>query len=171
MIWVDWCLLGVLAASIVIGIFRGFVREVFGLATWIVAFVAALFLAEPASAALETHIATPSLRVVAGYALVFFAALLAGSIVTHLIAMAVRKSPLSGVDRTIGGGFGLVRGLLLALLFVWLAGKTPARQDPWWTQSLFVGRLEALAAGLGSLIPAGWGDGLKAAPADTSTPA
>ncbi|HUS24369.1 MAG TPA: CvpA family protein [Candidatus Binatia bacterium] len=161
MILVDWCLLAVLAVSVVIGVFRGFVREILGLVTWAVAVVATLFLAAPASAALEGHIGTPSLRVAAGYALVFFGVLLTGSIVTHLVAMAVRKSVLSGFDRAVGGAFGLVRGVLLALAFVWLAGKTPMRQDGWWSESLLVGRLDALVGGVAGLLPSQWGDALR----------
>jgi len=156
LIWVDWLLVAVLIASIVIGIFRGFVREVFGLATWIIAIAAAVLLAQPMALVLEPHIAVPSLRVAAAYGIVFFVTLLVGALVTHLVALLVRKSPLSGVDRTVGGGFGLVRGVLLALVFVWLAGMTPVRQDPWWQQSLLIGRLAGIAEGLDRLVPSQW---------------
>src|SRR5205085_2175834 len=94
---------------------------------------------------LDGKIAVPSLRIAASYALVFLAGLVIGGVVTAIVSSLVRKSPLSGVDRMVGGGFGAVRGLLIAVMMVWLVGMTPARQDPWWGQSLFVGRLEWLA--------------------------
>ena len=100
--------------------------------------------------------ATPSLRIAVSYAVVFFGVLVIGAVITAIVAMLVRKSPLSGVDRMVGGGFGLVRGLLIAVLLVWLVGLTPARQDPWWKESLFIGQLEWLADGFRGLLPKDW---------------
>lgn len=156
MIWADWFLLGALVVSILIGVLRGFTREVLGLLSWILAIVAALLFAPAAEGWLTPHIATPSLRIAASYAVVFFAALLLGAIVTSVIAMLVRKSPLSGVDRVIGGGFGLVRGVLIAVLLVWVVGLTPARQDPWWGQSQLIPPLDRLAGGFKRWLPERW---------------
>lgn len=163
MIWVDWALLGAFAISVVIGIFRGFTREVLGLASWILAIVAALLFAPAAAVYLEPHISMPSIRIASAYGLVFFSGLVLGAIVTAIISALVRKSPLSGIDRSIGAGFGLLRGVLLAVVVVWLLGLTPARQDPWWRESLFIGKLEWLAEGLNQFVPADWQDRLKPA--------
>jgi len=154
--WADWVLLAALVISILIGVLRGFTREVLGLASWIVAIVAALLLAPHTVSYLEPHIATPSIRIAASYAVVFFGALVLGAVVTSIVSMLVRKSPLSGVDRMVGGGFGLVRGVLVAVMLVWLVGMTPARQDPWWGQSAFIPRLEVLARGFQRLMPENW---------------
>src|SRR5688572_1259872 len=107
MIWADWILLAALLVSIVIGIIRGFTREFFGLVSWVIAIVAALLLAPVALGWLEPHIATPSLRIAASYAVVFFGFLVLGAIVTAVVSSLVRKSAsLSAVDRSVGGGFG-----------------------------------------------------------------
>lgn len=161
MIWVDWALLGALAISILIGIFRGFTREVLGLASWILAIVAALLFAPAAAGYLEPHITLPSIRIASAYGLVFFSGLVLGAILTAIISTLVRKSPLSGIDRSIGAGFGLLRGVLLLVVVVWLVGLTPARQDPWWRDSLFIGKLEWLAAGLNRFVPDDWQDRIK----------
>lgn len=161
MIWIDWLLLAALVVSILIGVIRGFTREVLGLGTWILAIVASLLFGPAAALQLESQISIPSVRIAAGYGLVFFLGLLAGSIVTAIISKVVRHSPLSGVDRTIGGGFGAFRGVLLAVVVVWLVGLTPARQDPWWGESLFVGKLEWLADGFRRMMPQDWEEKLK----------
>ena len=153
MIWADWFLLAALVASILIGVLRGFTREVLGLASWILALVAALVLAPHTAGYFESHVATPSLRIASSYAVVFFGALVLGAIVTTIVSMLVRKSALSGVDRMIGGGFGLVRGVLIAVLLVWLVGMTPARKDPWWESSMFIPRLDLLADGFQQWMP------------------
>ncbi len=163
MIWVDWALLGALAISILIGILRGFTREVLGLASWILAIVAALLFAPAAAVYLEPHISVPSIRIASAYGLVFFSGLVLGAVLTSIISALVRKSPLSGIDRGIGAGFGLLRGVLLAVVVVWLVGLTPARQDPWWRNSLFIGKLEWLAQGLNQFVPDDWQTRLKPA--------
>jgi membrane protein required for colicin V production len=153
MIWADWFLLAALVVSILIGIIRGFTREILGLISWIVALIAALLFGPSTVGWLEPHIATPSLRIAGSYALVFLVALLVGAILTSVASMLVRKSALSGVDRMVGGGFGLVRGVLIGGVMVWLVGLTPARQDPWWKESMFIPRLEWLADGLRAMTP------------------
>ncbi len=163
MIWVDWVLLGALLVSILIGVIRGFTREILGLATWILALGAALALAPLVVPMLESRVSVPSLRIAAAYAVVFLAGLVIGSVITYVIASLVRKSPLSGVDRMVGGGFGALRGVTIAVMMVWLVGMTPARQDPWWSQSLFVGKLQWLAEGFNRLMPADWASRLKPA--------
>lgn len=156
MIWADWFLLAALIVSILIGVLRGFTREVLGLLSWILAIIAALLFAPQAAGWLEPHIATPSIRIAASYALVFFGILVLGAIVTSIVSMLVRKSPLSGVDRMVGGGFGLLRGVVIALGMVWLVGMTPARQDPWWGQSALIPRLEGVARTFDRLLPDNW---------------
>ncbi len=89
--------------------------------------------------------------------------LVLGALITAGISSLVRKSPLSGIDRSIGAGFGLARGVLLATVLVWLVGLTPARQDPWWRGSLFIGKLEWLASGLNQFVPDDWQQRLKPA--------
>jgi membrane protein required for colicin V production len=168
MIWADWFLLAALVVSILIGVIRGFTREILGLVSWIVAIVAALLLAPSAVGWLEHHVSTPSLRVASAYALVFFVALVLGAIVTSVVSMLVRKSALSGFDRMVGGGFGLIRGVLVAVVVVWLVGLTPARQDPWWQESMFIPRIEWLAEGFRSLMPEKWQK--YATPAAVETP-
>lgn len=156
MIWADWFLLAALLVSILIGVARGFTREILGLISWIVAIVAALWLAPSTLGWLEPHVSTPSLRIAASYALVFFVVLVLGAIVTSVVSLLVRKSALSGFDRMVGGGFGLIRGLLIAVGLVWVIGLTPARRDPWWKESMLIPRLETLVDGLRGLLPEAW---------------
>jgi membrane protein required for colicin V production len=165
MIWVDWVLLAVLTVSIVMGIFRGFTREILGLASWVLAIIAALALAPFVDDLLTNKIPTPSLRSAAAHGLVFFAGLIVGALITAAIVALVRKSPLSSVDRAIGGGFGLARGVLIALICTYLVGMTPARQDKWWSDSMFVGQLDRLASSLTHLLPDSW---RKHAPTETA---
>ncbi len=163
MIWVDYGILALLLVSVIVGLLRGFAREVFGLLTWALAFWLALRFAAPFGHWLEPYISVPSVRKVSAYALLFFGGLLVGGIFTSLIVRALRASALSSTDRTLGGGFGLLRGGLLVGAFLLLGGATPLKQDPWWNQSVLLPHFQWLADGLAIVIPERWLDQLRSA--------
>jgi len=160
MIWVDWCILALIAASALVGALRGFVREAFGLATWALAFFLAWRFSTPVAAALERYIATPPLREAVSYCGLFLVGLLIGGVGTSSLVDAIRNSRFSSADRTLGAGLGLIRGLLIVTIFVLFARMTAVVHDPWWTQSMLIARFEPLADGLGLLLPRRWMDRL-----------
>lgn len=161
MIWVDYCIVGLLVVSTIVGVIRGFARETLGLLTWILAIWMAVSFAAAVSVKLAPYISVPSVRAASAYALLFLAGLLIGGIITSVIVRFLRASALSSTDRTLGGGFGVIRAAALVALFILIAGTTPARQDPWWQKSLLLDKFEWLADGLRVLIPPRWLDLLK----------
>ena len=52
----------------------------------------------------------------AGYIILFLIALIVFSLIAKTIGGAVRSSPISGIDRTLGLVFGLARGAVLAII-------------------------------------------------------
>ncbi len=133
--WIDWLLLLVLFASVVIGLVRGFVFECLSLAGW----VAAWFGAQFAAPALAPHlpIGTPgsSLNFLAAFVLVFIAVLIVWSLLAKLVRMAIHATPLSLLDRLLGGGFGMLRGAVLLLVLATVVTMTPAAQSQTWRSS------------------------------------
>lgn len=156
MIWVDYCIVGIVVASVVIGLLRGFVRDLLGLATWVFACAAAYFFGLDAANALSPYIATPAVRIVAGYALVFFSALFAGAILTHLMGLIAENQALAGINRGLGAIFGLLRGLVVVTFIVMLAGTSAARQDRWWRESTLIPPFVPFADALRGYIPERW---------------
>ncbi|MEW6168530.1 MAG: CvpA family protein [Pseudomonadota bacterium] len=169
MSWIDYCILFVFVASVLIGIWRGFTREILSLVTWIAAFVVAWLFSDVAASRLASHIGDATLRDAAGAALVFFAALFVGAVLTHFVVVAVRDSRFSPADRTLGGGLGLIRGAILVGLFVLVAGRMGADQRQWWRESAMIAGFTPLARGFESVIPERWLGMLKPAlPPNTS---
>lgn len=154
--WADYTILTVTLISILIGLFRGFTREVLGIVGWVLAFWAAFALADTASIWLEPRIDTPSVRKAVAFGGVFLICLLLSSVATFLAAGAVRESALSGLDRTLGAGFGFLRGLFLVAALLLVASTTSARQDPWWRESALVPHLEWLSEALRAVTPERW---------------
>jgi membrane protein required for colicin V production len=161
MIWVDYCIVGLLLVSTIVGVIRGFARETLGLLTWVLAIWLAISFSGAAATRLAPYISVPSVRIAAAYALLFLGGLLFGGIITALIVRFMRASALSSTDRTLGGGFGVIRGAVLVGLFILIAGTTPARHDPWWQKSVLLGQFQWLADGLRVLIPPRWIDQLQ----------
>ena len=85
----DWIVLAVLAASVLLGLWRGLVYEVLSVLNWIAAFVLAQWLAPRAAQALPLGHAGESLRYAAGFLAVFIGALFAGGLVAWLVRRLV----------------------------------------------------------------------------------
>ena len=163
MTWIDYCIVAIALISVLVGVLRGFTREVLSLSTWIIAFVAAALFGRHASTLLENLLADPALREAVACGIVFFATLIVGAIVTHFAVQAVRDSRFSASDRTLGGGVGVLRAVIATVLFVLIAGRMGAAEDRWWQQSAIVPRFVGVAHGVETLIPQRWLDFLQPA--------
>ena len=135
MTWLDYAFVGVLELSTAWGVWRGLVREVISLAGWVLAFIAANLLAEPLADALGGLIANPDLRLIAAFVAIFVVTLTLVTLAAIALSKALRASGLRGLDRTLGGLFGVGRGVLIALAFALVAGLTPFPQHPVWKAS------------------------------------
>ncbi len=152
MIWVDYVIIGIIGLSALISLMRGFMREAFSLAAWVLAFwVAWNFFRELALQL--TLISIPSLRLGASFAILFITTLVVGGLINFLAGQLVDKTGLTGTDRLIGMLFGAARGILLVTALMLLAGLTPLPEDPWWQQSQLIGYFQELAVSLQSMLP------------------
>jgi membrane protein required for colicin V production len=133
--WVDWLLLAALVLSVLIGLWRGFVLEVLALAGWVAAYFAAQWLAPMWAPHLPIGAAHSSVNFAAAFALAFIATLVLWGLASRLVRMLINATPLRGVDRVLGGAFGVVRGLVLLLVLATVVAMTPAAQSPEWRQS------------------------------------
>ncbi len=133
--WIDWTLLAVLAASVVIGLWRGFVFECLSLAGWVVAWFAAQWTAPQVAPWLPVGEAGSAMNLAAAFALVFVLALLVWSLLARLVRLLVHATPLSIPDRLLGGGFGVLRGVVLLLAVATVVALTPAAQSQDWRSS------------------------------------
>ncbi|NKF24290.1 CvpA family protein [Solimonas marina] len=165
MTWIDYCIVALALISVLVGVVRGFTREILSLCTWVFAFLMAALFGGRAAYLLEGHIADPALREAVSCGIVFFLALLVGTIVTHFVVQAVRDSRFSASDRTLGAGVGVLRAVIVLVLFVIVASRLGAAQDGWWQKSRIVPHFVGIAHGVEALIPQRWLNFLSAAPA------
>ena len=151
--WPDYLILGVIAISLLVGVLRGFVKEAFSLAVWAAAFLAAFTMSGPVANWFQDSISLPSARTALAFAGVFVVVLLVGGLLTFLLGKLVEKTGLSGTDRLLGGLFGAVRGLILVIAMILVAGLTPVPQDLWWSESRTVQSILPLAEWAATFLP------------------
>lgn len=153
MTWLDYAVVGVFAVSLVVGAWRGLVREVLSILGWVIAFLAANLLAGPLGPAMPQAIPTPELRVAAAYVAVFVVSLIATALVSLLLSKIVKATGLGGVDRMLGVLFGAARGVLIIVVAALLAGLSSAPRQPFWRDSASGPLLAQAVQALKPLLP------------------
>lgn len=149
----DWIFVVVLAASLLIGAWRGLVFELLSLAGWVVAFFAAQWFAADVGAWLPMGASNAGWHHVAGFAVVFVLALFACGLLASLAKKLIEAVGLRPADRALGALFGVLRGALLLLALGLVALWTPLHEAPLWRQSWGGPALQALLAELRPALP------------------
>lgn len=151
--WLDWSMLAVLALSVLVGVWRGFVFELMSLAGWLVAWFGAQWAAPQLLPWLPVAAADSPLRLAAAFLLCFVGLLLGWALLARLLRMLLHATPLSLPDRLLGAGFGALRGLVLLLALASVIALTPAAQSTGWRLSQGARWLELGLQALKPLLP------------------
>jgi membrane protein required for colicin V production len=132
---IDLVLLIIIGASILLGLLRGLVGTLVSTIAWLLAgWVTFQFGRELAFWLSDDG--TPTMtELFGGYALSFVSVMVVVTLIGALIRSMVHSVGLSGLDRLLGGGLGLLRGAFLACLLVLLLGFTPLPREPSWRES------------------------------------
>jgi membrane protein required for colicin V production len=153
MTWLDYAVIGVSCLSIAWGVWRGLVREIVSLLGWLVAFLSASLFAGPLSVHMPESIPTPELRAIAAFVAIFISALIVTTLLGIVLSHLVKAVGLGGLDRTLGGLFGVARGVLVLAALALLAGLTSAPTQPWWKESFSGPLLASTALALKPWLP------------------
>ena len=138
----DYAFLSVLGLSTVLGLWRGLVSEILGLAALILALIVASHYVDIAAPRFENMIADSRVRMVVVFTMIFFSILLVVSLVKLFLRHLLRAVGLGATDRFFGAVFGAVRGAAIALVAVWVGGMVGMSRELWWEQALFAPPLE-----------------------------
>jgi membrane protein required for colicin V production len=151
----DYAVLAVIAMSVLLGLWRGVVSEVLALAAWVAGFFAARAWAEPASGLFTGVVSEPTLRYAAGFAAVMIAVLILFAVGRLLLKVLLRAVGLGLVDRLLGAGFGVVRGVMIVFVAVLLAGMTALPKAVWWQEASLAPPLETAVIAAKPWLPPG----------------
>ncbi len=126
----DWIIIAIVGSFLVRGFFRGFLLELFDVFALLGGYLAARFigpvLAKNLAAAMSVD------RWIAGIILaigLFFVTAISIKLLARILKKAAKAAALGGVDRSIGGLFGFIKGTLLILIIFFVLSLTPASRS------------------------------------------
>ncbi|NLI82971.1 MAG: CvpA family protein [Deltaproteobacteria bacterium] len=112
----DWFLIVVFLLCLLRGLFRGAVSQVFGIVGAVGGLLVAAHFHQPLAAQINrvfpAFAAAPAVSLVVLFLLAWFSIGMVG----HWITSAIRKTGLGFPDRILGGGIGLLKALVLAVV-------------------------------------------------------
>ncbi len=149
----DWAVLFVLGASLLLGAVRGLVFEVLSVLGWVAAFVVAQWFSADVAGKLPMGQASATIRTAAGFVLVFVAAAFAAGLLARLVQSLVQAVGLRPVDRVLGAAFGLLRGIILLLIAAVVVHMTGMHHSGWWQESRSAGVLTDVLHTARPLLP------------------
>lgn len=152
----DLIFLLLLLGAFLWGALQGFVRQVFFLASWAVAF----FLAEHFSvqlAALLGWVPSKSWRQPIAFGGIFVLSAYAGGVLGKLAAHTLGKLGAGAADRSLGALLGAVQGALALVILAFIGGLMPFAHSDAWRQSILAGWItEHLPASMGRQLLERW---------------
>jgi membrane protein required for colicin V production len=146
---VDIIILGIIAATAIFAFFRGFVREVLGVGSWIGAAIVTILLLPYIQPWVLAQLGSPIASFLVAGGGIFLAALLFLWTLTHILSTRVQASAVGALDRTLGLVAGGVKGaFFVSLLYSFVTWLAPGWTERTWAQN---SRLLPVAS-----VTAGW---------------
>ncbi|WP_419418637.1 CvpA family protein [Legionella sp. D16C41] len=151
--WVDLAIIGIIALSILTGLFRGFVKELIALCVWAIALWVAFHYSHDLDPLIQKYIQDKTARSIITFVLLVIATIIIGAIVNTLLGFLLKRSGLSGTDRLLGMVFGFVRGVFIVALIMVMVKMTSYPYQQYSTQSQLYARFDPVVNWLSSLMP------------------
>jgi len=153
---VDYIVVAAVVLSVLFGAVRGFLRESVALLGWLVGLWLAwryAYVVEPflGGALTDTELQSWLARI-----LVLMTVVIASWLLGSMLSWLVQRSGLTlGVDRMLGGLFGLVRGAVIVGFAVMLGQAAELQDEPWWRESKLMPAAVEMAAVLRGYVETG----------------
>lgn len=151
--WVDIAIVAIIALSVLTGLFRGFVKELVALCVWVLAIWLGFNYSQNLDPWLSPYIQEQSVRTVIGFIIILFGTLLVGGVVNAILSFILKRAGLSGTDRTLGMGFGFLRGVFIVALIMVAVKMTSLPYQEYSQKSKLYARFDPVVALLYSHLP------------------
>ena len=134
---VDNLILAVIAISSAFGVRRGFIKEIMSLLSWIAALLVSRVYSESLAGILGDLIDNPSIRYVIAFSVLFVIIIMFGTMLNHLMSKLLVVTGLKTIDRLLGAVFGVARGTVIVLVFLFVLNVFVSESE-WWQQSTLI---------------------------------
>jgi len=170
----DYILIAIVGLSMLLSLWRGFVREIISLIGLVAAFLIASRTSGTAGDFLSEWIPNSTTADIAGFIMIFVVIMIVVGLLGAIVRKLVDLADLTATDRTLGMFFGIARGLLLIALSFLIYTSYSQKQPSWAKKSLLTPYAIQASNLLGQAIPEGYpfsrqGQAKKATPQNQST--
>jgi membrane protein required for colicin V production len=151
----DGILIAVMLISAILAMIRGFTREVFSIAAWVIAALATYMFWDDAMPYVQNYIDDRNVALGVTVIGIFFITLLVVSLITMRISDFILDSKVGPLDRTLGFIFGAARGLILVVIAVLFLNffVAPERQPVWIAEAKSKPWLDSIGNDLLNALP------------------
>ena len=123
------------------GLFRGLVREIMSILTWVVAGAVSFLWAPIIANYLLIYIDYPLFNWLLSFVIILFLGLMLGSLITKLLRRIISASILGPTDKLLGLCFGSLRGIFLVFIILLTLSMTAfyessSYRESFWTRYL-----------------------------------
>jgi membrane protein required for colicin V production len=110
--WIDVILISVLALTSILGVIKGFVKQVFGLLAGIIGLILALGFYSQVSWIYLRFVSNEVVANFLGFLTIFLVVLCLGWVSSYCLSKFI-KGPLKLLNNILGGGLGFLKGILI----------------------------------------------------------
>lgn len=150
---VDIALVGAIGVSAVFGWLRGFCTETSSLLGWVVALWLTMLFTPKLEGHLQAYIHQPQMRIAISAFAIFFVCLMLVNAVSVILKTLMSMLGLSLLDRTLGLGFGVVRGLLIVGGLLILGASMGWQNETWWQSSKSIPTIRTMSTYCWQTLP------------------
>lgn len=131
----DYVIVFLALVSAVVGLWRGFTTEALSLVTLLAAVALAWTFAGRVEPLFGEWASAAEVRLWAARLVIFVLVLVAGGLISWLARKLVTHTGLTGLDRILGAGFGLLRAAVFVGLAVIVLEFVELDQESWWQEA------------------------------------
>jgi len=128
---VDIVILIITVLSSAFGLWRGLIKEVLSLLTWIAALLVSRVYSEPLAGLMTGMIENDGIRYVSAFAILFIIVMMLGTFLNFLMSKLLNITGLKLADRLLGAGFGVARGVIIVLVILFVASMFVSETELW----------------------------------------
>ena len=128
---VDIVILIITILSSAFGLWRGLIKEVLSLLTWIAALLVSRVYSEPLAGLMAGMIENDGIRYVTAFALLFVTVMMLGTFLNFLMSKLLTFTGLKMADRLFGAVFGVARGVIIVLVILFISSMFVSETELW----------------------------------------
>ena len=128
---IDIVILIITVLSSAFGLWRGLIKEVLSLLTWIAALLVSRVYSEPLAGLMTGVIENDGIRYVSAFAILFVIVMMFGTFLNFLMSKLLNVTGLKFADRLLGAGFGVARGVIIVLVIMFITSMFVSETELW----------------------------------------